>query len=113
MPVLPVFHYCPFCDAAVLHYPVDRMSGLANNPNWITVETWANGESYEQSAIVEVLMLVCQIRYYAGWASRLHVLTILVDESLHMQTLHEPIGTSLFSYLLGRLDRHGHVTPLP
>ncbi|CAL0310931.1 unnamed protein product [Lupinus luteus] len=86
----------------------------------VAFETWANGKPYKQSANVEVLMLVRQIRYYAGWAGKLHGLTIPADGALHMQTLHEPIsvmvrlfhGTSLFSYSLGSLDQHGHVTPL-
>ncbi|CAL0335054.1 unnamed protein product [Lupinus luteus] len=45
----------------------------------VAFETWANGKPYEQSANVEVLMLVRQIRYYAGWAGRLHGLTIPAD----------------------------------
>ncbi|KAK4598150.1 hypothetical protein RGQ29_015580 [Quercus rubra] len=46
----------------------------------------------EQAAKVEVPMVARQIRYYAGWADKLHGLTVPADGPFRMQTLHEPIG---------------------
>ncbi|CAI8600537.1 unnamed protein product [Vicia faba] len=39
-------------------------------------------------------MLVRLIRYYAGWADKIHGLTIPADGAYHVQTLHEPIGVA-------------------
>ncbi|XP_019423664.1 PREDICTED: aldehyde dehydrogenase family 2 member B7, mitochondrial-like isoform X2 [Lupinus angustifolius] len=63
-----------------------------HNDEIAALETWDNGKPYEQSAKVEVPMLVRQIRYYAGWADKLQGHTIPADGALHVQTLHEPIG---------------------
>ncbi|RVW47280.1 Aldehyde dehydrogenase family 2 member B7, mitochondrial [Vitis vinifera] len=58
------------------------------------LETWDNGKPYEQAAKVEVPMLVRLFRYYAGWADKIHGLTIPADGLHHVQTLHEPIGVA-------------------
>ncbi|KAA8533134.1 hypothetical protein F0562_033333 [Nyssa sinensis] len=58
------------------------------------LETWDSGKPYEQSANIEVPMFVRVFRYYAGWADKVHGLTIPADGSLHVQTLHEPIGVA-------------------
>ncbi|KAF5734744.1 putative aldehyde dehydrogenase [Tripterygium wilfordii] len=56
------------------------------------LETWNNGKPYEQSSMAEIPMLARLFRYYAGWADKIHGLTVPADGSLHVQTLHEPIG---------------------
>ncbi|MCL7031492.1 hypothetical protein MKW94_003188 [Papaver nudicaule] len=33
-------------------------------------------------------------RYYAGWADKIHGLTVQADGPYHVQTLHEPIGVA-------------------
>ncbi|KAK9277340.1 hypothetical protein L1049_006881 [Liquidambar formosana] len=65
-----------------------------HNDEIAALETWDNGKPYEQSAKIEVPMLTRLFRYYAGWADKIHGLTIPVDGSLHVQTLHEPIGVA-------------------
>ncbi|XVF84942.1 hypothetical protein PTKIN_Ptkin17bG0079500 [Pterospermum kingtungense] len=59
-----------------------------------TLETWDNGKPYEQAAKVELPMISRIIRYYAGWADKIHGLTVPADGSHHVQTLHEPIGVA-------------------
>uniref|UniRef100_A0A5B6ZUY4 Aldehyde dehydrogenase domain-containing protein n=1 Tax=Davidia involucrata TaxID=16924 RepID=A0A5B6ZUY4_DAVIN len=72
-----------FADLVEKH--VDEIAAL---------ETWDNGKPYEQSAKIEVPMFVRVFRYYAGWADKIHGLTIPADGSYHVQTLHEPIGVA-------------------
>ncbi|KAK1388031.1 Aldehyde dehydrogenase2 [Heracleum sosnowskyi] len=62
-----------------------------NTNELAALETWDNGKTYEQ-AIGEVEVLTLLFRYYAGWADKIHGLTVPVDGSYHVQTLHEPIG---------------------
>ncbi|KAJ8569814.1 hypothetical protein K7X08_006391 [Anisodus acutangulus] len=59
-----------------------------------TLETWDSGKPYEQAAKIEVPMVVRQLRYYAGWADKIHGMTIPADGPYHVQTLHEPIGVA-------------------
>uniref|UniRef100_A0A7N2LAH4 aldehyde dehydrogenase (NAD(+)) n=1 Tax=Quercus lobata TaxID=97700 RepID=A0A7N2LAH4_QUELO len=63
-----------------------------HNDELVALEAWDSGKPYEQAAKVEVPMVARQIRYYAGWADKLHGLTVPADGPFHMQTLHEPIG---------------------
>ncbi|KAH0700707.1 hypothetical protein KY284_014922 [Solanum tuberosum] len=48
------------------------------------LETWDDGNPYEQAANEEIPMLIRLFRYYAAPADSLH----------HVQTLHEPIGVA-------------------
>ncbi|XP_028754408.1 aldehyde dehydrogenase family 2 member B7, mitochondrial isoform X1 [Neltuma alba] len=65
-----------------------------HNDELATLETWDNGKPYAQAAQIEVPMLVRLIRYYAGWADKIHGLTVPADGPYHVQTLHEPIGVA-------------------
>ncbi|KAL9360254.1 hypothetical protein Peur_048377 [Populus x canadensis] len=58
------------------------------------LETWDNGKPYEQSAKIEIPMTVRIFRYYAGWADKIHGLTVPADGPYHVQTLHEPFGVA-------------------
>lgn len=58
------------------------------------LETWNNGKPFQQAAKVEVPMFVRLFRYYAGWADKIHGLTVPADGPYHVQTLHEPIGVA-------------------
>ncbi|XP_044487074.1 aldehyde dehydrogenase family 2 member B4, mitochondrial-like [Mangifera indica] len=58
------------------------------------LETWNCGKPYEQSAKSELPMLVRLFHYYAGWADKIHGLTVPGDGNYHVQTLHEPIGVA-------------------
>ncbi|OIV93905.1 hypothetical protein TanjilG_05608 [Lupinus angustifolius] len=65
-----------------------------HNDDIAALETWDNGKPYEQSAQIEIPMLVRLVRYYAGWADKIHGLTVPADGPYHVQTLHEPIGVA-------------------
>uniref|UniRef100_A0A5B6ZUI9 Aldehyde dehydrogenase domain-containing protein n=1 Tax=Davidia involucrata TaxID=16924 RepID=A0A5B6ZUI9_DAVIN len=58
------------------------------------LETWNNGKPYEQAAKSELPLLVRLFHYYAGWADKIHGLTVPADGPYHVQTLHEPIGVA-------------------
>uniref|UniRef100_A0A5B6ZRQ8 Aldehyde dehydrogenase domain-containing protein n=1 Tax=Davidia involucrata TaxID=16924 RepID=A0A5B6ZRQ8_DAVIN len=58
------------------------------------LETWDSGKTYEQAANVDVPMLIRVFRYYAGWADKIHGLTVPADGPHHVQILHEPIGVA-------------------
>ncbi|XP_021726995.1 aldehyde dehydrogenase family 2 member B7, mitochondrial-like isoform X2 [Chenopodium quinoa] len=58
------------------------------------LETWDNGKPYEQAANIEIPMVARLFRYYAGWADKIHGLTVPADGPYHVQTLHEPIGVA-------------------
>ncbi|XP_057528799.1 aldehyde dehydrogenase family 2 member B7, mitochondrial-like [Amaranthus tricolor] len=58
------------------------------------LETWDNGKPYEQAAKIELPMCVRKMRYYAGWADKIHGLTMPADGPHHVETLHEPIGVA-------------------
>ncbi|GAV63015.1 Aldedh domain-containing protein [Cephalotus follicularis] len=58
------------------------------------LETWDNGKPYEQALKAEVPMLARLFHYYAGWADKIHGLTVPADGNYHVQTLHEPIGVA-------------------
>ncbi|MBA0718039.1 hypothetical protein Golax_005807 [Gossypium laxum] len=59
-----------------------------------TLETWDNGKPYEQAAKIELPMISRLIRYYAGWADKIHGLTVPADSPHLVQTIHEPIGVA-------------------
>ncbi|CAH8255414.1 unnamed protein product [Arabidopsis lyrata] len=59
-----------------------------------SLETWDNGKPYQQSKTVEIPMFARLFRYYAGWADKIHGLTVPADGNYHVQTLHEPIGVA-------------------
>ncbi|KAK6920739.1 Aldehyde dehydrogenase domain [Dillenia turbinata] len=58
------------------------------------LETWDNGKPHEQAAKAEVPMFARLFHYYAGWADKIHGLTVPADGNYHHQTLHEPIGVA-------------------
>ncbi|XP_042501194.1 aldehyde dehydrogenase family 2 member B7, mitochondrial-like [Macadamia integrifolia] len=65
-----------------------------HNDEIAALETWDNGKPYEQAAKIEVPMVTRLLRYYAGWADKIHGLTVPADGPYHVQTLHEPIGVA-------------------
>lgn len=65
-----------------------------HNDEIAALETWDNGKPYEQSANIEIPMVARLFRYYAGWADKIHGLTVPADGPYHVQTLHEPIGVA-------------------
>ncbi|XP_071733922.1 aldehyde dehydrogenase family 2 member B4, mitochondrial-like [Rutidosis leptorrhynchoides] len=65
-----------------------------HNDDIASLESWNSGKPYEQSAKAEVPTLARLFRYYAGWADKIHGLTVPADGPYHVQTLHEPIGVA-------------------
>ncbi|ONK69457.1 uncharacterized protein A4U43_C05F23080 [Asparagus officinalis] len=65
-----------------------------HNDEIAALETWDNGKPYEQAAQVEIPMLTRFMRYYAGWADKIHGLVVPADGPHHVQVLHEPIGVA-------------------
>ncbi|XP_058114909.1 benzaldehyde dehydrogenase, mitochondrial-like [Magnolia sinica] len=58
------------------------------------LETWDSGKPYQQAAAAEVPMMTRLFQYYAGWADKIHGLTVPADGPYHVQVLHEPIGVA-------------------
>ncbi|WVZ73832.1 hypothetical protein U9M48_022094, partial [Paspalum notatum var. saurae] len=58
------------------------------------LETWDNGKTLAQSAGAEVPMVARCMRYYAGWADKIHGLVVPTDGGHHAQVLHEPVGVA-------------------
>ncbi|KAJ4763982.1 Aldehyde dehydrogenase [Rhynchospora pubera] len=65
-----------------------------HNDELAALETWDNGKPYEQAANIEIPMCSRLIRYYAGWADKIHGLIVPADGPHHVQVLHEPIGVA-------------------
>ncbi|KAF2282913.1 hypothetical protein GH714_043333 [Hevea brasiliensis] len=65
-----------------------------HNDELAALETWNNGKPYERSAKSELPMLSRLFHYYAGWADKIHGLTVPGDSNHHVQVLHEPIGVA-------------------
>ncbi|KAM1741548.1 hypothetical protein ACFX13_011753 [Malus domestica] len=65
-----------------------------HNDEIAALETWDNGKPFEQAAKIEVPMVARFFRYYAGFADKIHGLTVPTDGEYHVQTLHEPIGVA-------------------
>ncbi|CAL5198276.1 unnamed protein product [Lathyrus oleraceus] len=65
-----------------------------HNDEIAALETWNNGKLYDQAAKTELPMFVRLFRYYAGWADKIHGMTVPADGNYHVQTLHEPIGVA-------------------
>uniref|UniRef100_A0A0D9VKK5 Aldehyde dehydrogenase domain-containing protein n=1 Tax=Leersia perrieri TaxID=77586 RepID=A0A0D9VKK5_9ORYZ len=58
------------------------------------LETWDGGKTLEQTRGMEVPMVARYMRYYAGWADKIHGLVVPADGPHHVQVLHEPIGVA-------------------
>lgn len=58
------------------------------------LEVWNNGKPYKQAIQSELPLCSRIIRYYAGWADKIHGLTVPGDGPYHMQILQEPIGVA-------------------
>ncbi|XP_051136538.1 aldehyde dehydrogenase family 2 member B4, mitochondrial [Andrographis paniculata] len=58
------------------------------------LETWDNGKPYQQALKAEIPMFARLFHYYAGWADKIHGLTVPADGPHHVQILHEPIGVA-------------------
>ncbi len=57
-----------------------------------TLETLDNGKPFFESRKIDVPLAVEAIRYYAGWANKMHGETLPVRGPFHTYTRHEPLG---------------------
>lgn len=57
-----------------------------------TIETWDNGKPYGESLNADVGEVINTIRYYAGWADKVHGQTIGTYPEKLAYTLRQPIG---------------------
>uniref|UniRef100_A0A452XGJ9 Aldehyde dehydrogenase domain-containing protein n=1 Tax=Aegilops tauschii subsp. strangulata TaxID=200361 RepID=A0A452XGJ9_AEGTS len=65
-----------------------------HNDEIAALESWDGGKPLEQSAGGEVPMAARCMRYYAGWADKIHGMVVPADGPHHVQVLREPIGVA-------------------
>jgi len=63
-----------------------------NKETLATIETWDNGKPYSVALNEDLGEVVNTIRYYAGWADKLHGQTIPTTPEKFAYTLRQPIG---------------------
>src|SRR2546429_1395587 len=56
------------------------------------LETLDNGKPIFESRYVDMPMVIDVLRYYAGWATKIHGETVNTSESAFTYTLREPVG---------------------
>ena len=64
----------------------------ANKETLATLETWDNGKPYSVALNEDLGEVVGVIRYYAGWADKIHGETISTTPQKFAYTLKQPIG---------------------
>jgi len=57
-----------------------------------SLETLDNGKPFSDSFNIDVNMVIKCLRYYAGWADKVHGKTIPIDGDYLCYTRHEPVG---------------------
>lgn len=57
-----------------------------------TIETWDNGKPYSVSLNEDLAEVISCIRYYAGWADKIHGQTIPTTKDKFAYTLRQPVG---------------------
>jgi len=66
---------------------------LENNiDEFAELETLDNGKPIFESRYVDMPMVIDVLRYYAGWATKIHGETVNTSESAFTYTLREPVG---------------------
>ncbi|KAJ3212044.1 aldehyde dehydrogenase (NAD(P)(+)) ald5 [Dinochytrium kinnereticum] len=56
------------------------------------IESWDNGKVFTEARFVDLPKAISNIRYYAGWADKLHGKVVEMDENHHTFIKHEPFG---------------------
>lgn len=57
-----------------------------------TIDAWDNGKSYMEALNTDLTEAISTIRYYAGWADKIHGQTISTTHQKLAYTLRQPIG---------------------
>src|SRR3981081_2747491 len=63
-----------------------------NIDEFAELETLDNGKPIFESRYVDMPMVIDVLRYYAGWATKIHGETVNTSESAFTYTLREPVG---------------------
>ena len=73
-----------------LHRLADLLA--ANADELAALEVLDNGKTFSWAKAVDITFSIETIRYYAGWADKIHGQTIETNEDTFAYTRHEPIG---------------------
>lgn len=74
----------------MLHKLADLVE--ANKETLATIESWDNGKPYSVSLEEDVPEVVACLRYYAGWADKIHGQTIPTTSQKFAYTISQPVG---------------------
>ncbi|KAH7354176.1 aldehyde dehydrogenase [Plectosphaerella cucumerina] len=80
----------PSLRSRLLHRLADLVD--ANLHRLATIETLDNGKPYHAGSLLDVPEVATTLRYYAGWADKLHGHSILCGPDKLAYTLREPLG---------------------
>ncbi|KAM9375199.1 retinal dehydrogenase 2 isoform 2-T2 [Phaethornis superciliosus] len=81
-------------DASERGHLLDKLADLVERDRAIlaTMESLNSGKPFLQAFYVDLQGVIKTLRYYAGWADKIHGMTIPVDGDYLTFTRHEPIG---------------------
>uniref|UniRef100_A0A8C4W165 retinal dehydrogenase n=1 Tax=Gopherus evgoodei TaxID=1825980 RepID=A0A8C4W165_9SAUR len=81
-------------DASERGRLLDKLADLVERDRAIlaTMESLNSGKPFLQAFYVDLQGVIKTLRYYAGWADKIHGMTIPVDGDYFTFTRHEPIG---------------------
>ncbi|XP_018415435.1 PREDICTED: retinal dehydrogenase 2 isoform X2 [Nanorana parkeri] len=81
-------------DASERGRLLDKLADLVERERSIlaTLESLNSGKPFLQSFYVDLQGVIKTLRYYAGWADKIHGMTIPADGDYFTFTRHEPIG---------------------
>ena len=87
----PSWRELPATDRGAIMYKFAEL--IEQNKEMLaTLETWDNGKPYSVALNEDLAEVVGAIRYYAGWADKLHGQTIETTPQKFAYTLKQPIG---------------------
>lgn len=87
----PSWRDLPPTDRGVLMFKLAQLIE-ENREVLATIETWDNGKPYQVALNEDLSEVISTIRYYGGYADKLHGQTIDVGPLKFAYTLREPIG---------------------
>uniref|UniRef100_A0A8C0EML3 retinal dehydrogenase n=1 Tax=Bubo bubo TaxID=30461 RepID=A0A8C0EML3_BUBBB len=81
-------------DASERGHLLDKLADLVERDRAVlaTMESLNSGKPFLQAFYVDLQGVIKTLRYYAGWADKIHGMTIPVDGDYFTFTRHEPIG---------------------
>ncbi|XP_062946562.1 retinal dehydrogenase 2 isoform X2 [Cynocephalus volans] len=81
-------------DASERGRLLDKLADLVERDRTVlaTMESLNGGKPFLQAFYVDLQGVIKTLRYYAGWADKIHGMTIPVDGDYFTFTRHEPIG---------------------